>query len=200
MSLTLERSSNNASPESTDLLQRLALDLTRACQASCTHCYNGSGPQGEHGEMTSGDWLSVIDQAAAAGVRHLQCIGGEPTLRTELPNLINRALEHGIRVEVFSNLIHVRPVLWPVLRQRGVSLATSYYSDQADEHEAITQAGPRRLWDQLDAIRHDWLSNGRLPAYGAAVEVDPDGTMRLRRGRWRTTIPAAEPETVAQRS
>ena len=89
--------------------------------------------------MTGRDWLNVIDQAAAAGARKVQFIGGEATLRTELPELINHAVSLGMQVEVFSNLIHVRPALWPVLRQRGVTLATSYYSDQADEHEAITR-------------------------------------------------------------
>lgn len=63
---------------------------------------------------------------------------------------------------------------------------------QRGEAPTVHQAGPRRLWDSLDAIRHDWLSDGHLPAHGATVEVDPDGTMHLRRGRWSTTIPATE--------
>ncbi|MDJ0347353.1 radical SAM protein [Streptomyces sp. H10-C2] len=133
MSVTLE------SPATTRPLQRLALDITRACQAQCTHCYNQSGPQGTAGEMTREDWLSLLDQAAALGVRQVQLIGGEPTLHPDLSDLITRAVDHGIAVEVFTNLIHVRAALWPVLRQRGVTLATSYYSDQPEEHEAITQ-------------------------------------------------------------
>ncbi len=31
----------------------------------------------------------------------------------------------------------------------------------------VHQAGPRRLWDILDAIRADWLSHGYLPLWGA---------------------------------
>lgn len=61
------------------------------------------------------------------------------------------------------------------------------------EAPTVHQGGPRRLWDVLDAIRHDWLSDGRLPAYGAAAEVSPDGTLRLRRGTWHVTVPAAVP-------
>ncbi|WP_328914240.1 MULTISPECIES: radical SAM/SPASM domain-containing protein [unclassified Streptomyces] len=132
MSVTLER------PVETGLLRFLALDLTRTCQAQCTHCYNQSSPSGTHGEMTREDWLSLLDQAAAAGVTQVQFIGGEPTLHPDIADLINKAVEHAMAVEVFSNLIHVRATLWPVLRQRGVTLATSYYSDQAAEHEAVT--------------------------------------------------------------
>lgn len=134
MSVTLERPTTT-----TDLLQRLALDITRACQAQCTHCYNQSSPQGTAGEMTREDWLSVLDQAAALGVRQVQFIGGEPTLHPNVAELINHAVDLGMQVEVFSNLIHIRPSLWPVLRQRGVSLATSYYSDDEQAHEAITK-------------------------------------------------------------
>ncbi|WP_433355661.1 methyltransferase domain-containing protein [Microtetraspora malaysiensis] len=52
----------------------------------------------------------------------------------------------------------------------------------------VHQAGPRRLWDLLDEVRDHWLREGSLPLYGAAVRIDPDGTIHLRRGRWSATI------------
>ncbi|GHH83076.1 hypothetical protein GCM10018793_44260 [Streptomyces sulfonofaciens] len=75
----------------------LWLDLTRRCQLECTHCYNASGPNGDHGTMTRDDWAGVLDQAASCGVLDVQFIGGEPT-----------------------------------------TLATSYYSHRAAEHNAMT--------------------------------------------------------------
>lgn len=59
------------------------------------------------------------------------------------------------------------------------------------ERPTVHQAGPRRLWDALDAIRHDWLSDGQLPVYGSQATVDPDGTLHLTRGTWHTTIQPA---------
>lgn len=123
---------------STAVLRSLALDITRTCQAACDHCYNSSSPAGTAGEMTRADWLSVLGQAAAMGVHQVQFIGGEPTLHPDLPDLINHAVDLGLAVEVFSNLIHIRPAMWRTLGQRGVTVATSYYSDDATEHEAIT--------------------------------------------------------------
>jgi protein-L-isoaspartate O-methyltransferase len=61
----------------------------------------------------------------------------------------------------------------------------------ADEAPVIHQAGPRRLWDLLDETRRDWLNNGSLPAYGAAVTISPDGTTTIKRGRWKAVIPAS---------
>lgn len=51
------------------------------------------------------------------------------------------------------------------------------------ELPTVTQGGPRRLWDALDAIRERWLREGDLPCYGARAKVEPDGTTTLWRGR-----------------
>ena len=63
-----------------------------------------------------------------------------------------------------------------------------------DHPPVIHQAGPRRLWDHLDSLRDEWLRNGTLPAYGAAVIITPDGAITFRRGKWKATIPPSPPE------
>ncbi|MFC4912603.1 radical SAM protein [Actinomadura gamaensis] len=117
---------------------RLWLEITRDCQLRCDHCYAGSGPRKGSGSMTLDDWRRVIDQAAALGVREVCIIGGEPTMYPGLATLINRALAVDVRVEVYSNLVHVSDALWQVLAQDGVRLATSWYSDDQDQHAKIT--------------------------------------------------------------
>lgn len=59
------------------------------------------------------------------------------------------------------------------------------------EPATVHQAGPRRLWDTLDAIRTDWLSKGYLPLRGARAQIDPDGTCHLTQDHWHATIPPA---------
>ncbi len=59
-----------------------------------------------------------------------------------------------------------------------------------DQAPVIHQAGPRRLWNILDDLRWDWLRDGSLPVYGAKAAISPDGSIRLRRGRWQADIPA----------
>ncbi|GAA1175069.1 hypothetical protein GCM10009654_35340 [Streptomyces hebeiensis] len=116
----------------------LWLDLTRKCQLNCAHCYNASGPAGTHGTMSRKDWISVLDQAAACGVRDIQFIGGEPTMHPDFADLVDHALALGLDVEVFSNLVHVSSKCWEVFQRKGLSLATSYYSHRAEEHDAMT--------------------------------------------------------------
>ncbi|WP_236788127.1 radical SAM/SPASM domain-containing protein [Amycolatopsis sp. GM8] len=116
----------------------LWLEITGKCQLECGHCYADSSPAGHHGSMSLDDWTRVIDQAAAAGVRGVQFIGGEPTLHPNLADLVLHALNKDLAVEVFTNLVHVSEELWEVFARPGVSLATSYYSDDADQHQEIT--------------------------------------------------------------
>jgi len=117
----------------------LWLEITGKRQLRCVHCYAESGPLGAHGALTRSDWERVLDQAHDLGATTVQFIGGEPTLHPDLPALINYALHQDLSVEVFSNLVHVSLSLWEVFSQPGVRLATSYYTDDSNQHETITQ-------------------------------------------------------------
>ena len=62
----------------------------------------------------------------------------------------------------------------------------------ADDRPIVHQSGPRRLWDVMDDLRHAWLRDGRLPAYGASVTISPDGSVHLKRGRWQAQCQRAD--------
>lgn len=133
MTITLE--SEQARRSVPDMLW---LDLTRKCQLACSHCFNASGATGDHGTMTRADWIRVLDEAAACGVRRIQFIGGEPTMHPDAAHLVGHALALGLDVEVYTNLVHVPAAWWELFQRDGMSVATSYYSDNPDEHNAIT--------------------------------------------------------------
>lgn len=120
-------------------LDFLWLELTGKCQLCCEHCYAESGPGGHHGAMTFADWARTLAHSSILGARRVQFIGGEPTLYRRLPELIDHALSHGLKVEVFSNLVNIPDRLWDTFEQTSVQLATSYYADNAMQHEAITK-------------------------------------------------------------
>ncbi|MEU8758755.1 radical SAM protein [Streptomyces sp. NPDC048659] len=121
------------------LLKFAWLEVTGLCQEFCDHCYADSGPSGTHGTMSVRDWLRVIDELADMGTLDVQFIGGEPTLYPDLTELIKHARARGLGVEVFSNLAHIKPALWDAFAEYDVKLATSYYSDDAQEHDEVTK-------------------------------------------------------------
>lgn len=154
---------------STGSLAFIWLEITGRCQLACEHCYASSGPQGTHGSMTVADWKRIIDEAVGLGATRLQFIGGEPTLHPDLPALVRHALRRGPAVEVFSNLVRVTDELWRLFESPGVTLATSYYSARAQEHDAITG---RRSHGSTTASVRQALAR-RIPLRVGVVSVRP---------------------------
>ena len=88
---------------------RLDLALTYRCNNDCAHCYNVQHPsprdlpaliQGEQpivmaGELSTRDWMCILDKAWELGIPHIIFTGGEPTLRADLPELVAHAEENG---------------------------------------------------------------------------------------------------------
>ncbi|MEU1302773.1 protein-L-isoaspartate(D-aspartate) O-methyltransferase [Streptomyces shenzhenensis] len=52
----------------------------------------------------------------------------------------------------------------------------------------VHESGPRRLWAELERIRHRLNRSGALPVYGARVAIAPDGTTTLTKGSWSATL------------
>src|SRR5258708_13769676 len=105
--------------------------------------------------MTLGEWVAVIDQAKAMGCIQLQLSGGEPTLHPDFCGLVIHALDRGLEVEVYTNLVKVPAELWELFQRPGVRLACSYYSPDATDHDAITgrRSHDRTLANIREAVR-----------------------------------------------
>lgn len=118
--------------------RRLWAELTHKCQLECVMCYADSGPDGSHGAMSAGDWMNLVAQAAGAGINMVQFIGGEPTLNPQFPQIMSHALDVGLDVEVYSNLVHVTDEMWELFARPRVSLAFSYFARDPAAHNAVT--------------------------------------------------------------
>lgn len=141
--------------------------LTHRCQLACTMCYAESSPAGTHGSMTRNDWITVIDEVSEMDVRVVKFIGGEPTLHPDLTTLAQYALGRGLEVEILTNLVHVTEELWSLFQQPGVSLSTSYFSDDPVQHDTVTgRPSHRRTHANLaEALRRE------IPVRAGVIEV-----------------------------
>ncbi|MFE7462452.1 radical SAM/SPASM domain-containing protein [Streptomyces sp. NPDC057554] len=155
----------------------LWLDLTRKCQLECAHCYNASGPTGGHGQMTRDNWLRTIDQAAGTGTRHVQLIGGEPTLHPDAPVIAEHALGRGLNVEVYSNLVHISPAWWTLLQRPGMSAATSYYGSDPARHNLMTGRPASHRHTRANIIRALGLG---VPLRVSIITPDGEGVEETR--------------------
>lgn len=153
-------------------MRMLWAELAMECQLECLHCYAGSGPKKGFGTMTGDDWERVIREAASLGTQHVTFIGGEPTMSPQLPRLVNLALELGMTVEVYSNLVRVTPLLWELFSQPGVSLAASWYTSDREKHKIIT--GGHDTWRQTRANFQEAVRRG-IPIRAGVVDGIVEG-------------------------
>jgi radical SAM protein with 4Fe4S-binding SPASM domain len=72
---------------------RMDLAVTYRCNNDCAHCYNARARN--FPELTTEQWIQVIDKLWALGVPHIVFTGGEATLRNDLAELIRHAEANG---------------------------------------------------------------------------------------------------------
>ena len=77
------------------------VELTHRCPLQCPYCSNPVELESASKELTTEEWLRVIDELAEIGVLQIHFSGGEPTARKDLVQLVERAHQVGL----YSNLI-----------------------------------------------------------------------------------------------
>jgi len=77
-------------------------ELTRACDLSCAHCYQGSSRRRTN-ELSTSAALEMAQQLADRGCRSVTLSGGEPTLRPDWSLIAARLNELSVGVQLFSN-------------------------------------------------------------------------------------------------
>ena len=78
-------------------------NCTRACNLACRHCYCSATGRPAPGELETAEAEAFIDDLASYRVPVLLLSGGEPTLRSDLPRLIRRARDRGLRCTLSTN-------------------------------------------------------------------------------------------------
>jgi radical SAM protein with 4Fe4S-binding SPASM domain len=119
----------------------VAWEVTLRCNARCLHCYSESGPGIHHpGELSTDEALGVIDQLAEAGLLILAFSGGEPLLRRDIFQLIERAVERSLIVNVATNGAIMGDRLAKRLRTAGIrSITVSLDGATAETHDYFRQ-------------------------------------------------------------
>lgn len=86
-----------------DLAPPLAalLELTHRCPLQCPYCSNPIELERAKGELSTTEWMRVLDEAAELGILQVHFSGGEPAVRRDLPDLV----AHARRAGLYSNLI-----------------------------------------------------------------------------------------------
>ncbi len=78
-------------------------ELTHRCPLHCPYCSNPLELTARRDELTTGEWLAVLDAARDLGVLQVHLSGGEPLARPDLPELVSRAAGLGCYVNLVTS-------------------------------------------------------------------------------------------------
>jgi len=120
-----------------DGFDTLFVEVVGICNEKCLHCYAESGPTVES-SLDRATCEAIIDDAAQLGFRRIQFTGGDPLLCGFLPDLVARAQGFDVR-EIYTNGLALTDELLDKLAPHKPSFAFSYYSHDAQIHDAITR-------------------------------------------------------------
>lgn len=76
-------------------------ELTHRCPLQCPYCSNPLQLEKRSNELTTEQWIDLLDQARKIGILQVHFSGGEPAARRDLEQLVQAAQEMGL----YSNLI-----------------------------------------------------------------------------------------------
>jgi pyrroloquinoline quinone biosynthesis protein E len=79
----------------------LLAELTHRCPLQCPYCSNPVELEKAAGELTTEEWVRVLDQADELGVLQVHLSGGEPAARRDLEAIVRHAAGLGL----YTNLI-----------------------------------------------------------------------------------------------
>lgn len=129
--------------EKTFLLSTVWLELRRACNLHCVHCYNSSEPCADDLKkiLSLEDYEHLIIQLSEYDVKELILIGGEPLMYRQINELITFIHENmpNTQIVLYSNLTLLNEEHIKVLKGCNARVVTSIYSNNALGHEHITQ-------------------------------------------------------------
>uniref|UniRef100_A0A7C3J4T2 Radical SAM protein n=1 Tax=Candidatus Methanomethylicus mesodigestus TaxID=1867258 RepID=A0A7C3J4T2_9CREN len=123
---------------------RMDLAITYRCDNKCVHCYAG-GPR-ETPELETADWRRVIDKIYEIGIPHIVFTGGEPTLRSDLPDLVMHAEARGLVTGLVTNGRRLKDASY--LRQ---------LIDAGLDHIQVTiESHDERIHDSITGVKGSW--------------------------------------------
>ena len=109
------------------------------CNQKCLHCYAAGQTLGETPELTTDQWRELLEKLRRANIPQVTFTGGEPTLRPDLPELVEAAQWFVTRLNTNGRLL--TPMLCQKLYDASLdSVQVTLYSHDKDIHNALVGA------------------------------------------------------------
>ena len=121
------------------------------CNQKCLHCYAAGQPMGETPELSTEQWKTALTLLRKANIPQVTFTGGEPTLRSDLVELVQAAEWFVTRLNTNGRLL--TPELCAGLYEASLdSVQVTLYSAEGYIHNQLV--GVNGFNDTVQGIRH----------------------------------------------
>ena len=153
-------------------MRQREVNIGKVCNNDCVFCSNGAVPPEERAWVPFEVVCAEIERAASDGIEAMGFLGGEPTLRKDLVEIVGRARQAGFeRIALCTNGRKLRDrALLDALVQAGVTRITlSVHSHLAPLEDELCRR-PNAFVQKLQAIDNILAIRDRLP-HGFALNT-----------------------------
>ncbi len=121
------------------------------CNQKCRFCYAAGQCRSNVRELSTEEWMQVIDRLTAAHVPMITFTGGEPTLRSDIADLVRHASFSVTRLN--TNGVLLTKSLCDELRKASLdSVQITLYSHDSEIHNTLV--GTAHFSDTVNGIRN----------------------------------------------
>ena len=133
------------------MLSAMRKDGAWHCNQKCLHCYAAGQPMGETPELSTEQWKTALELLRRANIPQVTFTGGEPTLRSDLVELVRAAEWFVTRLNTNGRLL--TPELCAGLYDASLdSVQVTLYSAEGNIHNQLV--GVNGFNDTVQGIRH----------------------------------------------
>ena len=83
-------------PQPTRVPVVIVWNVTNRCNLNCLHCHQASSSSLQKKELSTNEAFRIIDYLSDVGLSILTFSGGEPLVRNDIYDLIQRASDNGL--------------------------------------------------------------------------------------------------------
>jgi len=122
-------------------LHEIDLYVTMRCNIRCEFCNVRAGEY-DHRDLPLERIVALLDEAAPLGLREIHFLGGEPTLRHDLEDMISHAVGLGLHTRIISNGMLLTRARMESLIGAGLHEIMISVDGLEDTHNRLRRAGP----------------------------------------------------------
>lgn len=118
------------------MIERLEIELSRRCGLRCLHCSVDATSAVGDAELTTEEWVELVEQFARLGGQELVITGGEPLLHGGLNSIVGAAKRAGLSVRLYTAAYSATPSV--VQNLTALDLACISIEGNSLAHDALT--------------------------------------------------------------